>query len=51
MNLELLSKIIREGEEIDIYKDKNKVYHKILYDDKIYTIIETKNGIKLEDIE
>ena len=49
MNLELFNKIWKYGEEIDIYKIKNVIYHKILYDDKIYTIIETKNRIKLEE--
>ena len=51
MNFELLNKIIREGEEIDIYRIKNKIYHEILYGGKVYTIIETKNGLKLEEIK
>lgn len=51
MNLALLNKICKYGEEIEIYKIKNKTYHKILYDNKIYTIIETKNSIKLEEIK
>ena len=48
MNLGVLKKIIKDGEEFEIYKIKNKVYHKIQYDNKIYTIIESKNGIKFE---
>lgn len=51
MNFELLNKILKSGEEIDIYRIKNKTYHKILYDNKVYIISETKNGIKLEEIK
>lgn len=48
MNLELLNKIIKNGEEIDTYKIKNKIYHKIVYDNKVYVITEDKKGIRLE---
>lgn len=51
MNFELLNKIIKDGEEVDIYRIKNKIYHEILYDNKVYIISETKNGIKLEEIK
>lgn len=49
MNLELFNRILKYGEEIDIYRIKNKIYHEILYDDKVYIIIETKNGLKLKE--
>jgi hypothetical protein len=47
MNFELLNKILKDGEEIDIYKIKNDIYHKIIYNNIIYTIKENKNGIKI----
>ena len=46
MNFELLNKILKNGEEIDIYEIKKDIYHKILYNDVIYTILENNKGIK-----
>ena len=51
MNFELLNKILKNGEELDIYKIKNNIYHKILYNDVIYTILENNKGIKLLEKE
>ncbi len=51
MNFELLNKILKGGEEIDIYKIKNNIYHKILYNDMIYIILENNKGIKLLEKE
>lgn len=51
MDLELFNKILKYGEEIETYRIKNKIYHEILYDDKVYLISETKNEIKLEEIK
>lgn len=51
MNFDLLNKILKNGEEIDIYKIKSNIYHKILYNDVIYTILENNKGIKLEESE
>lgn len=51
MSFELLNKILKNGEEIDIYKIKNDIYHKILYNDVIYTILENNKGIKLLKME
>ena len=52
MNFELLNKILKNGEEIDVYKVKNDIYHKIVYNNTIYLILENKKGIKiLEDKE
>ena len=51
MSLELLNKILKNGEEIDVYKIKNNIYHKILYNDVTYTILENNKGIKLLKME
>lgn len=51
MNFELLNKILKYGEEVDIYKIKNNIYHKILYNDVIYIILENNKGIKLLEKE
>lgn len=51
MNFDLLNKILKVGEEIDIYKIKNDIYHKILYNGVIYTILENNKGIKLLEKE
>ena len=51
MNFELLNKILKNGEELDIYKNKNDVYHKILYNNTIYLILENNKGIKLLEKE
>lgn len=51
MNFELLNKILKDGEEIDIYKIKNNIYRKILYNNTIYLILENNKGIKLLEKE
>lgn len=47
MDLQLINKIIKHGEQIDIYKIKNDVFYKILYNEKIYTLLENKKGIRV----
>ena len=47
MDLQLTSKIIKNGEVIDTYQIKNEVFYKILYNETIYTILENKKGIKV----
>ena len=44
MNFETFNKILKNGEEIDIYKIKNNIIYKILYNDIIYLILENKKG-------
>ena len=51
MNFETFNKILKNGEEIDIYKIKNNIIYKILYNDVIYLILENKKGIKIIDKE
>lgn len=51
MNFEDFNKILKNGEEIDIYKIKNNIIYKILYNDIIYLILENKKGIKIIDKE
>ena len=51
MNFETFNKILKNGEEIDIYKIKNNIIYKILYNDIIYLILENKKGIKIIDKE
>lgn len=47
MNFETFNKILKNGEEIDNYKIKNNIYHKILYNDVIYVILENNKGIRI----
>ena len=47
MNFDTFNKILKNGEEIDNYKIKNNIYHKILYNDVIYVILENNEGIKI----
>lgn len=47
MDLQLINKIIKDGEQINIYKIKNEVFYKILYNEKIYTLSENKKGIRI----
>lgn len=47
MDLQLINKIIKDGEQIDIYKIKNEVFYKISYNGKIYTLSENKKGIRI----
>ena len=51
MNFVTFNKILKNGEEIDIYKIKNNIIYKILYNDIIYLILENKKGIKIIDRE
>lgn len=51
MNFEDFNKILKNGEEIDIYKIKNNIIYKVLYNDIIYLILENKKGIKIIDKE
>ena len=51
MNFETFNNILKNGEEIDIYKIKNNIIYKILYNDIIYLILENKKGIKIIDKE
>lgn len=47
MNFDTFNKILKNGEEIDNYKIKNNIYHKILYNDVIYVILENNEGVKI----
>lgn len=47
MNFDTFNKILKNGEEIDNYKIKNNNYHKILYNDVIYVILENNESVKI----
>ena len=48
--MQQLFEIIKNGEYVDSYENKNKAYYKILYNNTLYLISEYKNKIKIENV-
>ena len=49
IDFKLINEIIKNGEIYDMYKIKNTIYYKVIYENKNYIISEKNGFYKIEE--